>query len=649
MKYYIISCFTVFYFSVAAQNLAPKSGLPLMSGTADGIGRFALPSLTGAVMGMALVNEDQEPDLFLQADMRKPGTYLYHFRKFTTAGVPVFSQGTKIKLPFSTEEEPRGIIFETKKRQIYGLWRAPKAISIANFNRKTLEFENLKTIQVKNLPSQYSTMGIVALPSGKLLVLFTLAQPGVYTDNDKNADNLYYTPEGMWPYELPTVGIYGALIADLESTTSINPVPLTGLNEAYFGINGYTGYQQHILAGTRLGNILVYQPGGAGTFLPKKYLVDTVGNLIRNPVVNNFLTYFKGSSPTEGVITSGEGGIYFYANKQKSDARGNWVFAGPVELLQETPELHAGSLVVPELVDWDGDGLIDLIVGNSAGRIYFIKNRGTNQIPAFDLPVPLKADGAEIHIQPGYREDIQGPGESRWGYVCPAVIDWNNDGLLDILTGDSRGKFMVFLNIGTKTQPLLAKEHTLYHNGMDLHGGWRSRPGVAQLGEKMAYIITDRDNEFHLYWQLDKYNLTDGGKLTIGDSVAIKAHRRQGGQVGRAKTHVVDWDGDGVKDLLIGTGRGAAIPNPINGLPYHRKVKNEGAAVLFLKNTASNEKPVFAFPKMMKFKGKDILLGAHECGPTTAMIGGDGRTLNLVVGNEFGNFIFYDRKDLSWE
>jgi len=31
------------------------------------------------------------------------------------------------------------------------------------------------------------------------------------------------------------------------------------------------------------------------------------------------------------------------------------------------------------------------------------------------------------------------------------------------------------------------------------------------------------------------------------------------------------------------------------------------------------------------------------------MIGCDGKTLNLVVGNEFGNFIFYDRKDLSWE
>ena len=50
----------------------------------------------------------------------------------------------------------------------------------------------------------------------------------------------------------------------------------------------------------------------------------------------------------------------------------------------------------------------------------------------------------------------------------------------------------------------------------------------------------------------------------------------------------------------------------------------------------------------MKFKGEDILLGAHECAPTTAYIDGDGKSLNLVVGTEYGTFMYYDRKDLSW-
>jgi len=99
---------------------------------------------------------------------------------------------------------------------------------------------------------------------------------------------------------------------------------------------------------------------------------------------------------------------------------------------------------------------------------------------------------------------------------------------------------------------------------------------------------------------------------------------------------------------LVGTGRGASIPNPTTGLPYNRKKKNEGAAVLFLRNAGSDADPVFEFPKMMKFKGEDILLGAHECAPTTAYVGGDGKSLNLVVGTEYGTFMFYDRKDLSW-
>ncbi|WP_199118607.1 hypothetical protein [Pedobacter sp. ASV28] len=324
------------------------------------------------------------------------------------------------------------------------------------------------------------------------------------------------------------------------------------------------------------------------------------------------------------------------------------MFLDAAAVKQENPLLYGGSLVVPSLADWDGDGLIDMISGNSAGKILFFKNTGTNPKPAYQDPIALKAGGVDIYVQPGYREDIQGPQESRWGYVCPVVYDWNGDGLPDILTGDSRGKFMTYINIGTKTKPELAAEKTLYIKGLDVHGGWRSTPGVTNLAGKDAYVILDRDNQFHLYYKIDAYNISDGGKLKLTDGSYINGHRRKGGQVGRAKIHLVDWDGDGVKDMLVGTGRGASIPNPTTGLPYNRKKKGEGATVLFMRNAGTDAAPVFEFPKMMKYKGNDILLGAHECAPTTAYIGGDGKTLNLVVGTEYGTFIYYDRKDLSW-
>src|SRR5690606_6386138 len=132
----------------------------------------------------------------------------------------------------------------------------------------------------------------------------------------------------------------------------------------------------------------------------------------------------------------------------------------------------------------------------------------------------------------------------------------------DILLGDSRGKFMVFMNTGTRNSPKLEREKTLYVQGMDMYGAWRVKPGVGKLGDRMAYIVLDRDNEAHLYWREDNYNISDGGKLSIGDSISIKGTHLNAGAVGRLKFHLVDWDRDGVKDLLIGTPRHATVPSP---------------------------------------------------------------------------------------
>lgn len=636
-----------------AQSDFLVSGQPIKNGSANGIGNFASPSLTGVVIGTAKVNDDEYPDLFVQSDIRAPGTYLYHFRKLTEKGEPVFSQGIKLNLPFEDTGENKAVIIQNPNKQVYGFWRfGGKLLKKAVFNPKSNSFEGLNNIAINGLPWGMSTFGVVRTLKGKYLFLFTVPKPT--TDNIKmKVDSAYYTPEGYWPNSLSEVGIYGAVADDLENLSKLEAKPLTELDQAYFGISGYTNFQfndreQYVLCGTRMGNIHAYQVDGDKLF-PNKYVVDQKHILRRSPTVNAFPAYFKIDGKTEGVFISGEGGITYYPNMKQKDKQGNLIFGDAISVKQESPLLYGGSLVVPSLADWDGDGLIDIVSGNSAGNILFFKNTGTNQKPAYQDPVPLKAGGADIHVQPGYREDIQGPHEARWGYVCPVVYDWNGDGLPDILTGDSRGKFMVYINIGTKTKPELDVEKSLFYKGLNVHGGWRSIPGVGNMAGKDAYIILDSDNQFHLYYKIDAYNVSDGGKLKLTDGTFINGHRRKGGQVGRAKTQIVDWDGDGVKDLLIGTGRGAAIPNPINGLPYFRKKKGEGAAVLFMRNVGTDAEPLYEFPKMMKFKGNDILLGAHECAPTTAYIGGDGKTLNLVVGTEYGTFMFYDRKDLSWK
>ena len=57
---------------------------------------------------------------------------------------------------------------------------------------------------------------------------------------------------------------------------------------------------------------------------------------------------------------------------------------------------------VPEMVDWDGDGAKDLLVGVFYdGHIYYYKNYGTNASPLFQDRVKLKADGIDIQLSYG--------------------------------------------------------------------------------------------------------------------------------------------------------------------------------------------------------------------------------------------------------
>jgi hypothetical protein len=77
----------------------------------------------------------------------------------------------------------------------------------------------------------------------------------------------------------------------------------------------------------------------------------------------------------------------------------------------------------PFAVDWDGDGHLDLVVGNAAGTFYWFKGQGRGKF----LPRPelIKAGGAPLRIK-GRHSD-------------PFVIDLDGDGSLDLVSGSSDG------------------------------------------------------------------------------------------------------------------------------------------------------------------------------------------------------------------
>jgi hypothetical protein len=106
--------------------------------------------------------------------------------------------------------------------------------------------------------------------------------------------------------------------------------------------------------------------------------------------------------------------------------------------------INLGASSTVFAVDWRRTGRLDLLVGNMPGDLYLIPNDGTNAKPVYGAPRKLEAGG----------QPIQGP---HHGDAQPVAADWDGDGLLDLIVGWGDGSVVWYRNIGSRTEPKLAK------------------------------------------------------------------------------------------------------------------------------------------------------------------------------------------------
>jgi hypothetical protein len=128
------------------------------------------------------------------------------------------------------------------------------------------------------------------------------------------------------------------------------------------------------------------------------------------------------------------------------------------------PGMHS----FPLAVDWNGDGLIDIIssshYSNTQGMpwagIFYWRNIGTNRSPRFAPPMRLSADKVE-HQDPGrylwgYSGEIERyyqfpprPDFISESYIRCDVYDWFGTGRQDLITLSREGDIRVYRNTGT--------------------------------------------------------------------------------------------------------------------------------------------------------------------------------------------------------
>ncbi len=654
----LINCLTVN--CLAGDRLETGEAIPV--GTDDKVGVLALPSISCSPLGSVAVSDRRRHDLFVVADRWHPAIYLYRWVKDDESGTPIFSQPIEITPPFKTAGSSPGYVLTDRSGNFVGFWLKSNKMVVASYDESNKRFDTQGEIEIEALPRNPSRLLVRFIDEGLLECFVTVGDGATYRPGKHRAKDYYpYDGAGIWRGELTRDGIYrfGCSWPTLPKKIIVKAELLSPNHGALFGISSLDwvkhgqSHQPFLLYGTKLGGIFTlanaWDDSQNSKSPQKRPIIDVRGSVLRHPTVGTNLTAFPSANGSRiDLIVAGEGGMYYYRAAKKSADHGEPIYESPRHVLQESADLYDGSLVVPNCVDWNGDGKIDIVAGNAAGQLLFFENQGTNQHPSFLPATYLEAGGEKVLVRGGYRGSIQGPGEAHWGYTCPTVVDWNLDGTLDIVLHDIRGIHTVYINRGTSAEPKLSLPQELNVESLELHGTWRTRPAAGMLGDRMAYVTLDDDDELHLYWRIDDTNLEDGGKLLLTSGKPIQANFLHAGGTGRGKFQFVDWDQDGATDLLVGTPRHSTYPEPEKGVPW--SMDQAGSAVLLLKNTGSNEQPHYEYPAVMHVDGESMHFGQHSCAPYATSLGSeDGESLNILVGTELGRMIFFSGEDIEWK
>jgi hypothetical protein len=208
------------------------------------------------------------------------------------------------------------------------------------------------------------------------------------------------------------------------------------------------------------------------------------------------------------------------------------------------------------LIDWNGDGLYDLLLGDSDGFVTIFLNQGTNDSPRYTAGMKLKAGGKEIKVR---------------SPSAPCLVDWNGDGQRDLLVGNGGGYLHLFLNQGSNEESNFAPGVMVQAAGKDLDVGGRAYPCVVDWNEdgRKDLVMGNGSGEIFLYLNeganeqpiFGKPIKLNGGKLDVGSN---------------SSPHMADWNGDGKKDLIVGTSGGEIFVFLNKGTNEDPQYDNEG-------------------------------------------------------------------------
>jgi hypothetical protein len=173
------------------------------------------------------------------------------------------------------------------------------------------------------------------------------------------------------------------------------------------------------------------------------------------------------------------------------------------------------------VADWDGDGLPDLLMNSILGKVTWFKNVGTRAEPklAKGKPVEVEWEGEQPRLAYGWMKP-EGKGLLTQWRTTPVAVDWNQDGLMDLVMLDQEG-YLAFFERAKQGDNLILKSPKRVLCAADVTAA------VVPEGLKVKTPVV----------------MKPGEPLRLNAGIA--------GKSGRRKLCVVDWDGDGKLDILL--------------------------------------------------------------------------------------------------
>jgi len=221
------------------------------------------------------------------------------------------------------------------------------------------------------------------------------------------------------------------------------------------------------------------------------------------------------------------------------------------------------------VADWDHDGLADVVANSIWGKVHWYRNVGTRTRPKLAPAMPIEVDWPGTPPKPEWNWwDPNGKELATQWRTTPCVFDLTGDGLVDLVMLDHEGYLALYERKKVEGKlVLLPPKRVFWSEGPSVfnssHGVVDDSPGLLRLNNgvagrsgrrKLCFVDWDLDGRLDLLVNSRSVdwlkNLgTRDGRIILKPMGPLDS-RRLAGHTTSPTT--VDWDKNGVPDLLVG-------------------------------------------------------------------------------------------------